>query len=212
MTALSFPRARAPEVYDRAMAGTARNAAKLYVVEASGPPPHSFSTLEDVFQIQATPKRAKLMKDVFLGWYAKVSGLLLGGLMLEAELRKETQLFVAGQLSEFANTVEIICGVADVLWDAGQLVRTHGWVQHETGDLHRGLSLEAAMSLAAWQYSRKDRWAFNHEEALWRGVLGAVREYLRTSLLATWNDAPGRTKEEIIWLLEWCATDIRTIK
>lgn len=210
MTDLSPP--RAPEVYDRGLAALLRNAATLYVTEASGPPPHSYSTLEDVFSIQASPKRAKFVKDVFLGWYAKVNGLLVGGLMLEAELRKETQLFVAGQLSEFANIVEIICGVADVLWDAGQLVRTHGWVQHETGDLQRGLSLEAALSLAAWQHCRKDRWAFNHEEALWHGVLGAVREYLGTSFTSSWNDALGRTREEVIWLLEWCATDIRIIK
>lgn len=212
MTALTSPRVKAPEVYDRGMAQLARNAAAIYTGEVAGPPPHSYSTLEDVFTIQATPRRARLMREVFLGWYSKVSGLLLGGLMLETELRKNPQLFVAGQLSEFADIVETICGVADVLWDAGQLVRTHGWVQRETGDLQRGLSLEAAVSVALARHCRKDRWAGNHDEALWRGSVGTVREYLQTSLLAEWNDTFGRTIGEVIWLLEWCAIDIRIIK
>jgi len=201
-----------PEVYSRGMATMARNAARMYVAEASGPPPHTYSTLEDVFTVQATVRTATTMKKTFLSWYAKVSGLLLSGLMLESELRKNPQLFVAGQLSDFANTVDCILAVADTLWDAGQLVRTHGWLQHETGNPQRGFSLQAAMSLALWNLGRKDKWVLDHQEGLWRDVLGTVREYLRTSFLTEWNDAPGRTADEVIWLLEWCATDIRIIK
>ena len=87
--------------------------------------------------------------------------------------------------------------VSGVLSEAAELIRRHGWVQRKSGSIGEGFCLIGAVI----NVTRDKHQCFLANEALIRAS--------GTISIVTWNDTEGRTKEEVLELLERAARDTR---
>jgi hypothetical protein len=70
-----------------------------------------------------------------------------------------------------------------------ELIRQYGWVQNEPGSYRCGLCVVNALGIGVGSDVYEER-------------CKRLRDKLQISSVSLWNDAPGRTKEEVIALLE----------
>jgi len=86
--------------------------------------------------------------------------------------------------------------VAQILLDAADLIETYGWVQGRLGTCEVGFCITGALRQAS-------QWGI-------RQGCGEAQRALHRSLggmnPSTWNDVPGRTKEEVIAQLRKAAS------
>lgn len=80
-----------------------------------------------------------------------------------------------------------------ILTQAAELIRRHGWVQRKFGSDGGGFCLIGALIHAS---------PSRYEDAYAR-----VSQELGERSLISWNDAEGRTQEEVLELLERAASD-----
>lgn len=81
-----------------------------------------------------------------------------------------------------------------LLLDAAQYIRDHGWCQHQLMNRHGAVCLAGALESApGWK---------NAQDA----IEAVARLQPHASIwVSVWNDKPGRTKEEVIAVLEKAA-------
>ena len=78
---------------------------------------------------------------------------------------------------------------------AQDLIRTYGWLQGKTGSRDVGYCISGALNVAMWKYDRQ----------VCEKVYSRVRRLVKgegSNGLASYNDAPRRTKQEVLDLLE----------
>ncbi len=92
--------------------------------------------------------------------------------------------------------------VVTVLRDAANLLRERGWAQ---GTYYRGggYCLLGAIRMARFG----GLIISDHDDLLYRSVMDAVGSRIHRDI-PDWNDVPGRTKEEVILLLETAAKSV----
>lgn len=76
-----------------------------------------------------------------------------------------------------------------------ELIKQYGWIQKESGNLESGFCIAGAV-----EYTYKESIKFIIFDLLNKKI--QEHESTRHLFLAEWNDQPGRTKEEVIALLE----------
>ena len=84
--------------------------------------------------------------------------------------------------------------VSEVLEQAAELIRRHGWVQRKYGTTGEGYCIIGAIIAVP-----------KHESGY--PAIEALREELGGQSVMLWNDTEGRTKEEVLELLERAARD-----
>lgn len=82
---------------------------------------------------------------------------------------------------------------AEVYREAASLIRKHGWVQESDGNVVVGFCTESAVERAA---------EYNNVQVCFKRLFG-----LCGRLPFGWNDAPHRTVEDVLTLLEQAATE-----
>lgn len=80
-----------------------------------------------------------------------------------------------------------------LLSDARDLIKEHGWVQNKFGSRSEGFCLVGA--LVKTNYRHKYRPGLEAEAASFLAEISGVG-------VLTWNDEPGRSKEQVLELLE----------
>lgn len=83
--------------------------------------------------------------------------------------------------------------ISDNLLATIELLETHGWLQGELGDHQRGFCIVGAICEIG---DDADNWAPSG------AMLNAVKDYHGIRSLSFWNNVEGRTKEEVINLLQ----------
>lgn len=189
--------------YSRSLATNLRNAAKMIQAENQGA-----VVLKDSLRLMMSPSRATEAANAFFSWYRTMydKGRTLD---VEQEVLRMPPLRVCGLLSEFANLIDEIADTAEILDAAANLIKAHGWVQGSVGRPGVGFDLVGAVEgaqLRKYGPHSASGWR------LWTTTMAALTEYLQTTMLVEWNDAPGRTANEVYGVLKEVAAGIRSIK
>lgn len=86
---------------------------------------------------------------------------------------------------------------ADVLDQAADILERDGWTQGEWGFTGQPHCIDGGLIAAA------------NTDADYSGALEAIAVHLRTTHLLAWNDADGRTADEVLAALRDTAADLR---
>ena len=91
----------------------------------------------------------------------------------------------------------VLSEVGKVLWDAADYIEKHGWCQNLYGSAKGSVCLRGAIMQVAWRDAPLKHAALRHTDFfMGDGDYGASLRF---------NDAPGRTKEEVISALRSAA-------
>ena len=90
---------------------------------------------------------------------------------------------------------------------AAELIKKHGWVQGWEGDCEHGFCISEALHAAACQHStglERDHavWEIGRDAAKLRGLPPPSNIFRAISEMIDFNDARGRTVDEILEVLE----------
>lgn len=164
--------------------------------------------LDPYLELIVGPTQAPRAKKMFLSWYRdKYHPELTSDWEMDQEFRKENPLAACGMLSEFAGIIEHTVAVSIILDQAADYIKRFGWIQ---GASHNssGFDLVGAVEYTILRNVQDKARAW----LLWQDALAMLREYLQTSLLVGWNDAPGRTAREVIQALKATSAGIKIIR
>lgn len=89
------------------------------------------------------------------------------------------------------------------LAEARKLIAECGWVQVDMGSRERGLCLDGALAVAHGWPQEFDGASYDQTRAV---LTGFTRAWFKQGPIA-YNDRPGRTKEEVLGLLDRAATE-----
>jgi hypothetical protein len=90
-----------------------------------------------------------------------------------------------------------------VLWKAAEYLEEYGWIQG-TGFSDRYLTRPAACAMGAIEMAANA--STKSYDLLWVSAMDRMQNYLHGERIHSWNDAEGRTKEEVIDTLRQAAT------
>lgn len=90
--------------------------------------------------------------------------------------------------------------VADLIEQAANLIETYGWIQGQYGDETMGYCVMGALERAA------SAGALDRKEAVRAGL--ALGRQVGAAAITIYNDAPERTKNEVIDLMKHTAKDL----
>lgn len=164
--------------------------------------------LDPYLELIVGPTQAPKVKKTFLSWYRdKYRPHLVTDWDMDHEFRKETPLAACGMLSEYAGIIEHTVAVSIILDQAAYYIKEFGWIQGASHNSN-GFDLVGAVEYTILRNveDKARSWL------LWQDALAVLREYLQTSLLVGWNDAPGRTNREVLQALKATAAGIKIIR
>lgn len=189
--------------YSRSLATNLRNTVKMIQAESQ-----SAVVLKDSLRLTMPPGRATEAANAFFSWYRTMYDKS-HALDVEHKVLRLPPLQVCGLLSEFANLIDEIADTAEILDVAADLIKEHGWIQGSVGRPGVGFDLIGAVEgaqLRKYGPHSASGWR------LWATTMAALTEYLQTTMLVEWNDAPGRTANEVYGVLKEVAAGVRSIK
>lgn len=92
---------------------------------------------------------------------------------------------------------------SEAMVKAGELIKEFGWSQAVLGDRKTGFCLDGAIATAHGWPDEFDGVSYDRTRAV---LVWFTRERHKLGPIL-YNDAAGRTKEEVLELLEWAATE-----
>lgn len=115
---------------------------------------------------------------------------------------------VMQHLNLFARLGSLSLAAANILRQAGDVIRQGGWAQGTLGGVGRGFDTVGAVA-AVCERDRIDvSMRVSIIQALLDRVLATTQGF---SAVSEWNDHPSRTPQDVLRLLSTCADDMETI-
>ena len=189
--------------YSQSMAQAVRNVVKMaqteYMDRNKG-----YIDVGMYLELQMRPAMAAETLKAYHNWYRRTYKPTED---LTSHFRKETPIYVCGVLTEFAQFVESIVRTATVLDKAIKVLDIYGWCQGRPGNETGGYCLLGAINRALVNspFSRVQ------QDQVWSSARTAIHGLVNTSFLATWNDTPGRTVDEVKHLIRETAASVRMV-
>ena len=94
---------------------------------------------------------------------------------------------------------------SDILRAAADRIERYGWTQHESGQDGQRMCVLMALGAACDDAGDRGR----NEPSLWRSAKSALERHVRigSGFVSNWNDAPGRTVDEVLAALRGAAKE-----
>lgn len=196
-------------VYSRTMAKRYRTLVDMIVTV------HPTNTgrfpIQSSLELMMARTDAASMYRVFKDWYVITTGSNLS-IATDREILTLPPLLVGGYLSDCARYVDEIVDLYSTLYTASGLITKYGWIQGVPVRYREGYDLLGAVDAAVQQLAAvNDAGYATRTSTAWNNSIAALRDFIGTAFLASWNDSPARSQREVVATLDACAARVRAV-
>jgi hypothetical protein len=161
---------------------------------------------EQLLSLVATPSPRQALSVTMHPWMVAMYGV--NSLPYWIAVERANAGMIIELLQRFVNYTMMVNAMIIIMRDAAAAIRTYGWLQGNIGNSAEGFCILGAIS-----YVHQDG-NIIHRCAVLDALRNKVQTYLgrpETIPLSVWNDAPGRTANDVLMLLDGCALELETV-